>query len=209
MDQFIASYPAVFDKDLMLCDGVAYQRDMMHTVSYDEDYFEKCAAYKGNEISRAVHNHRVELVSQYQAKVLDIGIGSGEFIEAFNKVGIAMGYDVNPHAVKWLKSKKLYTEDFEDFFAFTFWDVLEHVPDPSEYFGRIPDGSYVFVSIPIFESLQSIRESKHYRPNEHLYYFTEQGFIEWMYLYGFEPLEVNEFETIAGREGILEFVFER
>ena len=58
-------------------------------------------------------------------------------------------------------------------------------------------------------SVYSIRDSKHYRPGEHLYYFTELGFAQWMARHGFELLEVSNFETKAGRDSILSFAFRR
>ena len=53
------------------------------------------------------------------------------------------------------------------FNAFTFWDVLEHVENPESYFGWMRDGAVVFVSLPVFDDLNQVRASKHYRPNEH------------------------------------------
>jgi len=62
---------------------------------------------------------------------------------------------------------------------------------------------------PIFPDLTAIRASKHYRPGEHLYYFTEDGLVRWMALHGFLLRERNDFETRAGRDSILSFAFLR
>lgn len=189
--------------------GIAWQKDQSQLVAYDEAYFDKCAGYKGGEIAKAINRGRVEIVARHfcpVSPVLDIGIGSGEFIETRPQT---FGYDVNPVAVEWLKTRGLWSDDFGRFKAFTMFDVIEHVPQPEAYFDAMWAGSYVFTSIPVYADLTKIRESKHYRPNEHLYHFTKQGFISWMQGHGFECLEVSDFETRAGRDSILTFAFRK
>ena len=89
------------------------------------------------------------------------------------------------------------------------WDVIEHLPEPWFYFRHVQLRSLVFVSIPLFYGLGGIRLSKHYRPNEHLYYFTEDGFVDWMEMHGFMKLEQQRFEIDAGRESVYSFAFRR
>ena len=185
--------------------GVAYQKDMSYPVSYDESYFNKCLSYEDQEIALKINLGRINLVKRYhEGWVLDIGIGSGEFIK---KRPFTMGYDINPTAVRWLKSNCLYSDRIDLYNAFTLWDVIEHIPEPSHYFRMMPSTSFLFTSIPLFKDLTMIRESKHYRPNEHLYYFTEEGFKYWMRQHGFCLLEMDDFETDAGREEIYSFAF--
>lgn len=213
MDAIIASYPAVADRDLMLCadHGVAYQRDIRAgRVHYNGEYFDKYVGYEGAPIALAINKGRVDLVDRHvgrEAPVLDIGIGSGEFIKSRPTT---FGYDINPKAVEWLKACKRWSDGFPAFAGFTFWDVLEHVEDPEEdYFRRMHAGAWLFVSLPIFDDLTRIRESKHYRPGEHLYYFTERGFTDWMAQHRFQFVERDDFETRAGRDAILSFAFQR
>ena len=137
---------------------------------------------------------------------MDVGIGSGEFIK--NRPN-TYGQDINPVAIEWLKRNDLWARYLGDFEALTFWDVIEHVPTPADYFDKVSDGAYLFTSLPIFEDLSQIRVSKHYRPGEHLYYFTEPGFVCWMALHGFKLLERQTFEMDAGRENIFSFSFEK
>jgi hypothetical protein len=208
VDSLVQHFECSEDGDLNLCPlrGIAYQRDMTVTARYDQAYLERCAAYDP-EISARVHQGRVDLVRRHhRGEVLDVGIGSGEFIE---RHGQAYGYDVNDAAVDWLKERGKHSESFDSFRAFCFWDTLEHVRDPQLYFRVIPQDSYLFVSLPIFDGLAQIRDSKHYRPGEHLYYFTETGLVSWLRLYGFRLLETSDHETDAGREGIKAFAFRR
>lgn len=209
MDRFIAAFPAIEDQDLMLCrdHGVAYQADRDFRVYVP--YYEKCGGYEGQEIARKINAGRVALVNLYagsDAQVLDIGVGAGEFIK---HRPYTCGFDTDPKAAGWLQDRGLWSENIAGFRVFTFWDVLEHVENPEDYFGKMTPGSYLFTCLPIFPDLDAIRASKHYRPGEHLYYWTEEGFTVWIKLYGFRLLERSEFETEAGRDSIVSFAFKR
>lgn len=215
MDDLVKRFEAVYDKDLMLCRkrGVAYQRDMSKRMkdgvnAAGENYFDHYAATEGQEIARRLYDGRVGLVNKYvgDTPVLDVGIGCGEFI---NSRANTFGYDVNPKAIEWLEKQDKRRTNFEEFKAFTFWDVLEHVETPNSYFKHMPEGSYLFTSLPIFADVKEVRKSRHYKPGEHLYYWTAEGFIDWMEKYRFRLLERSGFETEAGRDSIGSFAFVR
>jgi 2-polyprenyl-3-methyl-5-hydroxy-6-metoxy-1,4-benzoquinol methylase len=119
----------------------------------------------------------------------------------------AHGFDIIPEAVGRLKVEGLYGERIEDFDAVTFWDSLEHMEDPGAAVSRVKKGGIVLVAIPVFPDLRRIRESKHHKPGEHLYYWSDVGFVSWMELYGFRVTERSTHETDAGRESIAAFAF--
>ncbi len=210
MDRFIAGFDSEADLDLQLClaEGVAYQRDMTQLVPYDAAYFNRCLGYEDQAIANAINAGRIALVAQFfgSGKLLDVGIGSGEFIK---KRPNTFGHDVNPAAIEWLKRADLWAPSLEGFGAFTFWDVIEHVPEPEQYLMQVRLHAFVFVSVPVFADLRSIRASRHYRPGEHLYYWTAEGFVNWMGRHGFMLLAVDDFETAAGRDSIGSFAFKR
>ena len=217
MDALIKRFDAVDDGDLMLCArrGLAYQKDMKFQIAAGvnaegNNYFDHYAAMDGSAVARAIHDARVKLVDTYVGPVcpvLDVGIGSGEFIRRRPNT---FGTDVNPLALAWLDQEGRRGGNTSDYQAFTFWDVLEHIDQPDRhYFRHMPQGSFLFTSLPIFRDLKRVRESKHYKPGEHLYYWTEDGFIRWMADYRFRLLERNEAESAAGRESIVSFAFKR
>jgi hypothetical protein len=182
---------------------------MDNPVPYDEPYFDKYVLYEDTPVALKINEARISLVNRHvgpDVGVLDIGIGSGEFLK---KRGNTFGYDVNPKAIKWLKERRRWSDSFAAFDAFTFWDVIEHVPEPESYFRKIPVGGWAFFSIPVFDNLKRIRESKHYRPNEHFYYFTKRGFVDWMCWHGFAWVETSDAESKAGRDSILSFAFRK
>jgi hypothetical protein len=213
LDRLIARMkPAEKDGDLVLCReyGLAYQADRTHLVHYDASYFDKCAGYDGQEIANAINAGRAAMVERHVGNVpiVDVGIGSGEFIRTRGR-GKTFGHDVNPVAIEWLKRGDLWAQRLDAFRGVTMWDTLEHVPDPGHYLDQVAFGSVLFLSIPIFYGLGGIRFSKHYRPGEHLYYFTEDGLVDWLRRHGFAVLETSTFEIEAGRESIYSFAFRR
>ena len=215
MDSVIASLPATADGDLMLClgAGVAYQRDRAYrSVSYDAAYLAKVDAYEDTPIARAVNAGRCALLQRHLppgASVLDIGAGSGAFVRAAVAAGfVAKGYDVIAAAAVRLRVAGLYADrDPAGYAAVTLWDTLEHMDDPGAALDAIP--SLAFVSLPVFASLSRIRESRHYRPGEHLYYFTVAGFVAWAVRHSFRLLEWSPHETDAGRDSIGAFALVR
>lgn len=74
---------------------------------YDQAYFDKYQSYKSNSIAETLMAARTALVDKYcgDGPAVDIGIGSGHFIEARN--GVTYGYDVNPAGIRWLLDKGL------------------------------------------------------------------------------------------------------
>ncbi len=209
MDKYIAAYPFIEDDDLNFCIeyGVAYQRDMTKLIEYGEKYFNNYVSLKGSQIANQLNMGRKFFVKKYfQGEVLDVGIGSGEFIQSRPDT---FGYDVNQHAINWLLANGKYRDDFSEFSAFTFWDVIEHIPEPENYFRNMLAGSFLFTSIPTFQDLLKVRQSKHYKPGEHLYYFTMAGFVQYMAKHGFENIGLSTFENQAGRQGITSFAFRK
>lgn len=216
MDSRIAAFPWVWDRDLRLCldRGVAWQADMTtQRVEYGPEYLAKVQAYEGSEIAAKVNAGRVAMLGRHLApgaRVLDWGAGSGEFLRDARAAGFSVaGFDVIPQTRASLEAAGVFSDDPSGFDALTLWDTLEHLEDPGALLARVPAGAAVFISLPIFADLRRIRDSRHYRPGEHLYYFTELGLVYWMALAGFDLLESSDHEVRAGRDSIGAFAFRR
>lgn len=210
MDPVIARLPAQPDGDLTLCPdhGVAYQTDMGYRNPVA--YHAKCSGYAGSRIAIELNRGRLALVRRHVADdvpLLDVGIGSGEFITW--RGANTFGFDVDDDAIQWLRTRGLYRDDLGQFRVFTYWDVIEHIENPQSHLTKMWAGSWLFCCVPIFSDLHSIRESRHYRPGEHLYYWTEAGFRWWVAQHGFSVSEVSNHETAAGRNSVLAFALKR
>ena len=212
MDSLISAFQCTPDADLMLCQshGIAYQRTP-DRVQYGDGYWQKVSAYENTDIARKVNAGRCALLMRHlpkEASVLDIGAGTGAFVREARAWGFAAkGCDAIPAANDRLRDAGLYADNPAGFDAVTCWDVIEHLEEPAAILRNVRHGSYLFASIPVFEDLTRIRESRHYRPSEHLYYFSAPGFVRWMALYGYQLRERSSHEIEAGRESIGAFAF--
>lgn len=182
----------------------------VHEAPYDEDYFQKYERYAATEMGREITAARVALVERHvggHAQVVDVGIGCGDFVEAYT--GRARGYDVNPVGVQWLKRRGLFRDPREGGAdALTFWDALEHIPDPRPFLAAAR--RWVFCSIPIVPGDgPPALDWKHLRRDEHVWYFTRRGLIGWMREQGFRCVECCAAEILLGRDDIETFAFHR
>jgi hypothetical protein len=201
---------------LIYLEDMAYESDRSRTIHYDRAYWQKYVDYAKTPLGRRLNEIRVDLVRRHGCRCpLDVGIGCGSFLEAMrtpygNAVGY--GYDVNPKAVAWLMERGQWIDPCERALpawvdCFTFWDTLEHLPEPAELLRLAP--GHVFIALPTFDHLGSVTFSKHHRPDEHYWYWTITGLQRYMADAGFACLEVNHAETQAGREAITSFAFRR
>ena len=174
-------------------------------MDYSGPYFEKYQQLDATEMGAALTRARVEFVRRHtDLQAVDIGIGGGRFVLESG----GWGYDVNAEAVAWLRGVgrhfDIYAAHAE---AITCWDSLEHIPEPEKLLDHV--GEWLFVSMPIYESQAHCLGSKHYKPGEHIWYWTLPGLIGWMERQGFTLVEMNQAESELGREGITSFAFRR
>lgn len=191
-------------------EGIIYQKDMSHSIKYDKEYYQKYVNFQNTEISKKINIGRKNITEKYCGSVLDMGIGSGEFIR--NCQIKAYGFDINECAIKWLKDLNLFVNPYENMpnvDGMTFWDSLEHMTNPNAILSLFKKNQYALISLPTFDNMPNIKNSKHYRPNEHYYYFTIDGMLKYMNDSGFQVIEIDDFETKAGRESITTFVFRK
>jgi hypothetical protein len=216
-DPVLASYPYEVDADLHLCpsEGVAYQHTLGDLVEYDEAYFDKYVGYEDTPVARRLNAFRRDFAQAYGPgpAVLDVGVGSLEFLKSIGWRK-AYGTDVNPKAIQALQDRAMYV-DLEheklpaDVGVVTLWDVFEHLAKPSVFLKKIPAGVKVCLSLPIFTHLNEIRESKHYRPGEHLTYWTDPGVRRFFDQSGFHLEATSREESEIGRDSIGSYRFQK
>ena len=145
----------------------------------------------------------------YRGPLIDVGIGSGAFIELRRGRGrTTYGYDVNPVGIAWLEERMLLVDPhLVAFDAVTLWDVLEHIPDFQSLLANVRE--WVFLSLPIFCDAEHALRSKHFKPEEHYWSFTRDGLVAAMKMCGFVLVTEGTMETQLGREDIGTFAFRR
>lgn len=153
---------------------------------------------------------RTEFVAEhYRGDLCDVGIGCGAFIQRRGqKPHRTLGYDVNPAGIKWLIEQNLFTDPYlVPFRAITLFDVLEHISNFLPLLENV--GEWVFITVPIFECEDHALASKHFRPDEHYWYFTESGLCDAMKLCGFGLVSLSDMEKNIGREDVRTYAFRR
>lgn len=203
--------PIGLTNTLLWSEDLGYGWHSGQPISYDAGYFEHYRKLDSQPMAAALTRARIELVSKFVEpnETLDIGIGGGRYVLESG----GMGFDVCPEARSWLISQGRFGDPYTrwrypvDLKAVTCWDSLEHIPEPEKLLERV--SGWLFVSMPIYTGLADLLASKHYKPGEHLHYWTFDGFVKWCAAQGFELMEVNHAETELGREGITSFAFKR
>lgn len=177
-----------------------------------DDYFEYYNRLADRQETELLYNIRHKVCDDYAhgLPILDFGVGSGDFIKRRPDGVSVKGFDIDPLAVDWLKENGYWLDFYKEGNipeCVTFWDSLEHLPNVKDVVNKCP--KLIICAIPIFLGYEDILKSKHFRPNEHIWYFTKLGFENFMESLGFTLIMVKNLEQLAGRESIYTFVFRR
>ena len=186
--------------------GVGFYPVSCGAEPYDAAYFAKYQRYAATPLGRALTAQRLAFVdNHWRGELVDVGIGCGAFIEARADT---LGYDVCPQAIAWLRQRHLFYDiRARSIAAASFWDSLEHIPDFDAILASVE--AWAFVSLPIFRGGDHARASKHFRRDEHCWYFEERGLLTVMERLGFACVDRSDIETRLGREDILTYAFVR
>ena len=190
--------------------GIGYYPVEAGLAPYDQDYFDAFGRNARSGLGRSLMQTRVNFVERhYRGTLIDVGIGSGAFIELRRNHGrTTYGYDVNPAGIRWLEDRMLLVDPYlVSFDAMSLWDVLEHIPDFQPLLANIKE--WLFLSLPIFRDAEHALRSKHFKPDEHCWFFTRDGLVAALKMCGFALVSENTIETDLGREDIGTFAFKR
>ena len=185
-------------------------------VPHKDDYYDEYAGKGDTDIGRRLNMFRSNLTKAYRDSraVLDIGVGDGAFLREVG--GERYGYDVDLKAKQmlfdagqyldpWIDSGKLWNVG-----TVTFFDSLEHIPNFEVLLrNRLAHVDTLIVSIPIFADEKAILASKHYKPAEHIHYFTDEGFRITMEGLNRKVVYSVDAETQIGRDAIVTYVIKK
>ena len=174
---------------------------------YDLEYYEnllRIHSKTAEEISRK----RWEFVGDYLGiggkgkhfNVLDYGSGVGWF-RAWRPPGVTVwSYDIG-----------LYPQtgiDLVKYDLICFWDVLEHIRDFREIEPILRLADHVACTVPIVPE-DGLAEWKHFKPGEHLHYFTQESLVALLDKYGFAPTVYDDSVECPPRKDVTSFLFGR
>ncbi|SMO52806.1 class I SAM-dependent methyltransferase [Solitalea koreensis] len=152
--------------------------------------------------------NKLRLISKHKktGKLLDIGCGTGAFLETCMKAGWTItGVEPGEKAAKLASNKtgkNIYPSLFEkelngeQFDVITMWHVLEHMPDLPATIARLknllkPDGLLV-IAVPNYNSYDAVHYGKYwaaYDVPRHLFHFSQRSINE---LVSVESMQVTE-----------------
>lgn len=170
-------------KDLKLvrvcvnCDH-AFQDPPIVSAHYDWNYI---STYDRYPATRAMSYLRAGLVAAHaKGKLLDVGYGNGAFLSAAKHLEFDVhGSDL--HGVKsWVPDVPLVSDEQWD--VVTFFDSLEHFPslEPAQHVLKRTQTAVVSVPLRPVWWPALLPEWKHYKPGEHMHYFSQTSLREFM-----------------------------
>lgn len=200
-------------------DNFIYEKPDITPYEYDKEYFTEYS-HRENSIDNIVLNRlRLNIVKKHTTIddiIVDYGCGVGAFIKSAysSLMNTIYGYDVNKITIEWLKNKnilfgKSMLDTDQSTYVIVFWDSFEHMTAEEHEILLNKSIKSIFISLPIIKDISNYKISKHYKPREHLWYFTSKGIIDYISSYGYTLIDISDMETRAGRDDIYTFVFER
>ncbi|HEY4475571.1 MAG TPA: class I SAM-dependent methyltransferase [Candidatus Paceibacterota bacterium] len=174
---------------------------------YERD--ERYSFRNQNPMKRIESNHRLFLDRAPAAggKILDIGMGIGNFLSAAVKCGYrGFGIDFDRDAISAAKDElgleNVYVEDIDGavkrfgigfFDAVTMFEVLEHLDNPRDFLAKIriilKTGGFLGLSVPFRGSWDVFK--KYDKPPRHLSRWNEKSMSNFFKANGFEILEIK------------------
>ena len=141
-------------------------------------------------------------------KFLDIGCGTGEFLNEVKNLGIDVwGTDIAPRQINFAKErygfKNIFVNTLTEFVksrpykfdAISFFEVLEHLDNPKEFIANVkeilnPSGLIIF-SVPNTERVGMGKEPEETPPN-HLFRWTKKSITNFLKQENFDILKIVE-----------------
>lgn len=191
--------------NLSLCLGCThiFQSDLSVTMDYANNYVSARYNPSQHPISQMAHLRAGYALSKvdglgFGGRVLDVGYGSGEFLKTLRKIGCEV-YGIDIHGEDYGIDEVDFSTDLE-FNLMTFFDSIEHFDEFDSIFKITAQN--IIVSIPrrTEKFLKAPTTWRHYRPGEHLHYFSTQSLSALMMRNGYWlESESNIEDLIRGR----------
>lgn len=184
----------------------------IYTKRYHTNFVERGVS----EFGRRLSIFRMGLLAPYcsdKSTVLDYGCATGAFLSLIESVVSSVeGIEINKHARVFAKKHyglKVY-KDLKKKISYdiiTMFDVIEHFETPrskiSEIHNHLKSEGYFVITTPNFavrRYFPNIKDWKHYKPREHLFYFDRPSLSSLLSQCGFKMIECHYRESLMRRD---------
>ncbi len=180
--------------------GVIHQIEF-EPIVYDDEYISYYEKKSGRTIKLGYQRFGwiLGLLKRIPSSVLEIGYGTGTFIEAAQITGVdnCVGCDITkyplPDGVMFMNWNDSLRIEWD---VVAMFDVLEHIPDLS-FLGNLKT-DYIAIAVPYcrWRNLGDdwFRNWRMLLPNEYLHHFDEDSLTALMQHYDFRCVTLNTFE---------------
>lgn len=187
----------MLDNYEVLPNGVIHQIKVNKLKTYDKKYIDdRYNSYgeKGVQMAYLRLGYLAGVIQRPIKKILDIGYGNGDFLNACRKSNInSFGNDISGYPIP---IGCTYVEDVlkDKYDVVSFFDSLEHFEDIS--FVKDLQTEYIIISVPYCHRFSDewFKNWKHRRPDEHLWHFSPYGLNEFMIESGYKHVFLSSIE---------------
>ncbi len=171
------------------------------------DHFAELDSTPESDMLCSIRLGTLQTAGKLSGSIVDLGCSVGSFVRHAQHSGYnAVGFDCSPKAVQIARENGLLVDlvhleslngEIQGVDCITLFDVIEHISDPvallQHVSGALNDGGIIVLSTPDASGLasDSFEDWRHYKPGEHIHYFTEASLRSCLELSGYSVLSVT------------------
>ena len=177
-------------------------------IKYDCDYYYNLLK---------IHSGSAKMICDVRWNFIKENLENGDNILNALDYGCGVGF-MKVFAPEWLDTENIDTYDImsipqtgirsQRYSIVMLYDVLEHIPDFTDVLPVLNKTNYVAVTVPIKPVKMKWGDYKHFKPGEHLHYFTVDLLRHIFWVMDFEMIASGTPEC-PPREHVSSFLFKR
>jgi len=155
---------------------------------YNQSYLEETSRKAGSPLADQIYRNRWDIITQRctGGTLLDYGCGTGAFHSLAPAGFTVSGWDINPYSAYFGRRP---TGTFD---ILTMWDVMEHLHTPlGPALCYRPQWAFIATPNAACAPMPDFTAWRHYKPSEHVQYYTPKTLAMSMASIGYEAVCVD------------------